>query len=110
IADGSDGGAYALDAATGRQLWNHATGGVLGLAVAGGLVYLGTAVKSDTTGGVSALAADGGGLQWTEEFGGVANTNGGLGLAGNAVDATTPGGEGLASRASPGTRPARAAT
>jgi outer membrane protein assembly factor BamB len=104
IADGSDGGAYALDAATGRQLWNHATDGVLGLAVAGGLVYLGTAVKSDTTGGVSALAADGGGLQWTEEFGGVANTNGGLGLAGNAVYATTSGGEVLAYRASDGTR------
>jgi serine/threonine protein kinase/outer membrane protein assembly factor BamB len=104
IADGSDGGAYALDAATGRQLWNQPTSGVLGLAVAGGLVYLGTAVKSDTTGGVSALAADGGGLQWTEEFGGVANTNGGLGMSGNAVYATTAGGEVLAYRASDGTR------
>ncbi len=104
IGDGSDGGAYALDAATGRQLWNYATEGVLGLAVAGGMVYLGTAVKSKTTGGVSALATDGGGLQWTEEFGGVANTNGGLGLAGNAVYATTAGGEVLAYRASDGTR------
>src|SRR6266516_2080608 len=104
IGDGSDGGAYALDAATGRQLWHYATEGVLGLAVAGGMVYLGTAVKSKTTGGVSALATDGGGLQWTEEFGGVANTNGGLGLAGNAVYATTAGGEVLAYRASDGTR------
>jgi outer membrane protein assembly factor BamB len=104
IADGAAGGAYALDAATGRQLWNHVTEGVLGLAVAGGMVYLGTAVKSQTTGGVSALAADGGGLLWTEEFGGVSNSNGGLGLAGNAVYATTAGGEMLAYRASDGTR------
>jgi outer membrane protein assembly factor BamB len=104
VADGSDGGAYALDAATGKQLWNHPTEGVLGLAVAGGMVYLGTAVKSATAGGVSALATDGGGLLWTEEFGGVANSNGGLGLAGNAVYATTAGGEVFAYRASDGTR------
>jgi outer membrane protein assembly factor BamB len=104
IGDGADGGAYALDTATGKQLWNHPTEGVLGLAVAGGLVYLGTAVKSKTTGGVSALAADGGGLLWTEEFGGVANSNGGLGVAGGAVYATTAGGEVFGYRASDGTR------
>jgi outer membrane protein assembly factor BamB len=104
VADGVDGGAYALDAATGTQLWNHVTEGVLGLAVADGMVFLGTAVKSKVTGGVSALAAEGGGLLWTEEFGGVANTNGGLGLAGNAVYATTSGGELFAYRASDGTR------
>src|SRR6266700_3449311 len=93
---------FALDAFTGRQRWRRATTRQFNdqLAATGNAVFIG----DGSDGGAYALDAATGRLQWTEEFGGVANTNGGLGLAGNAVYATTAGGEVLAYRASDGTR------
>jgi outer membrane protein assembly factor BamB len=94
IADAIDSGAYALDAATGRQLWSVPTqGGPLGLVVTGGVVYLGTPAKSNTTGGVSALSAASGGLLWSAEFGPVSDVTGGLAVDNGTVYATSSNGE-----------------
>ncbi len=105
VADAIDGGAYALDSATGRQRWSASTqGGPLGLVVAGGVVYLGSPAKSNTTGGVSALSAASGGLLWSAEFGPVSDVTGGLAVDGGTVYATSSNGELFAYDATSGTR------
>jgi outer membrane protein assembly factor BamB len=105
VADALDNGAYALDAATGRQLWNVPTqGGPLGLVVAGGVVYLGVPAKSKTTGGVSALSAEHGGLLWNAEFGPVSDVTAGLTVEGGTVYAASTNGEIFAYDAASGTR------
>jgi hypothetical protein len=65
---GYPGGVYALDPATGKLLWSVDAPFVLGLDVAGDVVYAGTAVKDDLTGGVTALSAGTGELLWTFDF------------------------------------------
>ncbi|MGD0241529.1 MAG: PQQ-binding-like beta-propeller repeat protein [Streptosporangiaceae bacterium] len=105
VADATDGGASALDAATGRQLWSVSTqGGPLDLVVTGGVVYLGSPAKSNTTGGVSALNAASGGLLWSAEFGPVADVTGGLAVDGGTVYATSSNGELFAYDAASGTK------
>jgi serine/threonine protein kinase/outer membrane protein assembly factor BamB len=64
-------GPYALAAAHGNQLWNLSVSNGLGtpLLMAGGVAYLATAVKSDTTSGVTALDPAAGTILWTFAFG-----------------------------------------
>jgi outer membrane protein assembly factor BamB len=103
VADATDSGAYALDAVTGRQLWSiPTTGAPLGLSVAGGVVYLGVPAKSTTTGGVSALSADQGGLLWSAEFGPVSDVTAGFTVAGGTVYAASTNGELFAYEAASG--------
>jgi outer membrane protein assembly factor BamB len=109
IGDGSDGYVYAYDAATGTPLWDQHTNGALGLDGADGTVYAGGAIKSDTTGGVTALSADRGTLLWTVEFPANLDTNSNLAVSGGTVYATTSDGEIIAYRAADGTRRWRAA-
>jgi len=104
IADGVDGGLYALDAAHGQQLWSVKSSGVLGLATAGQAVYAGVAVKTSLTGGVTALSANGGDVLWTSQFPQSVDTNGGLALAGDTLYVTTQEGEIYAYSTSSGTK------
>jgi len=104
IGDGIGGGVYALDATTGRQRWRIRSGAVRGLATAGGIVYAGFAVKSHTTGGVTALSADRGQVLWTVEFGRKLDTTGGLAVSRGVVYVTTSHGEIYAFRAADGRR------
>jgi outer membrane protein assembly factor BamB len=105
VASGADNAVFALGAATGQQLWSHKTnGGILGLAVAGGVIYAGIAVHSGTTGGVTAWTARTGELLWTREFDANLDTNGGLTVAGGVVYVTTDNGEIYAYRTADGTK------
>jgi outer membrane protein assembly factor BamB/serine/threonine protein kinase len=104
IGDGIGGGVYALEATTGRQRWRISSGAVLGLAAAGGVVYAGFAIKSRTTGGVTALSADRGQVVWTVEFGRKLDTTGGLAVSRGVVYVTTSHGEIYAFRAADGRR------
>jgi outer membrane protein assembly factor BamB/serine/threonine protein kinase len=104
IGDGIGGGVYALEASTGRQRWRVSSGAVRGLAAAGGVVYAGFAVKSHTTGGVTALSADRGHVVWTVEFGRTLDTTGGLAVSRGVVYVTTSHGEIYAFRAADGRR------
>jgi outer membrane protein assembly factor BamB/serine/threonine protein kinase len=104
IGDGIGGGVYALEATTGRQRWRVSSGAVRGLAAAGGVVYAGFAVKSHTTGGVTALSADRGQVVWTVEFGRKLDTTGGLAVSRGVVYLTTSHGEIYAFRAADGRR------
>jgi len=107
---GSYGGdLYALDAATGKQLWSvpsgkTGAGGVLGLVADGARVFCGYASRSDTTGGVTAFSAAAGTLLWTAKFEQNLDINGGLAAAGGTVYAATGNGEVYAYRAATGTR------
>ncbi|MGH3289659.1 MAG: serine/threonine-protein kinase [Streptosporangiaceae bacterium] len=108
IADPDNGGVVALDAATGRQLWSvpsgrTGSGGILGLAADGDVVFGGYAAHSDTVGGVTALSAATGTLLWTTEFQQNLDTNGGLTAASGDAFATTSNGEVYAYRAATGT-------
>jgi outer membrane protein assembly factor BamB len=62
------GGVYALDAQTGKLLWNVEDPFTDGIAVAGEVAYVGTAIKDDVTGGVTALSTRTGELLWTFDF------------------------------------------
>ena len=104
IGDGIGGGVYALDATTGRQRWRVSSGAVLGLAATDGVVYAGFAIKSHTTGGVTALSADRGQMVWTVEFGRKLDTTGGLTVSRGVVYVTTSHGEIYAFRAADGRR------
>jgi outer membrane protein assembly factor BamB len=104
IGDGIGGGVYALEATTGHQRWRVSSGAVLGLAAADGVVYAGFAVKSRTTGGVTALSADRGQVVWTVEFGRKLDTTGGLAVSRGVVYVTTSHGEIYAFRAADGSR------
>jgi outer membrane protein assembly factor BamB len=104
VGDGIGGGVYALDASTGRRRWRVRSGAVRGLATAGGVVYAGFAVKSRTTGGVTALSADRGQVLWTVEFGRKLDTTGGLAVSRGVVYVTTSHGEIYAFRAADGRR------
>ena len=104
IGDGIGGGVYALEATTGRQRWRVSSGAVRGLATAGGVVYAGCAIKSRTTGGVTALSADRGQVLWTVEFGRKLDTTGGLAVSRGVVYVTTSHGEIYAFRAADGRR------
>jgi outer membrane protein assembly factor BamB len=104
IGDGSSGGVGALEATTGRQRWRVSSGAVRGLAAADGVVYAGFAVKSHTTGGVTALSADRGQVVWTVEFGRKLDTTGGLAVSRGIVYVTTSHGEIYAFRATDGRR------
>jgi outer membrane protein assembly factor BamB len=62
------GGVYGLDAATGKLLWNTEAQYADGLAVSGDVVYAATPVKSNTTGGLTALSTTTGDVLWTFDF------------------------------------------
>ena len=104
IGDGSGGGVYALEAATGRQRWSVSSSAVRGLAAADGLVYAGVAVTTGATGGVMALSADRGHVMWTAEFVRKQDTNGALTVSRGVVYVTTSHGEIYAFRAASGRR------
>jgi outer membrane protein assembly factor BamB/predicted Ser/Thr protein kinase len=100
---GYGGGVYALDPATGRLLWNTEAPIADGLAVAGGVVYAGTAIKDPVTGGLTALSAGTGELLWTFDFPTPVDSNEGVQVSDGVVYATTFKGEVWALSAASGT-------
>ena len=87
------GGLYALDRGTGKLLWSAYAPGVIVLAVAGDVVYAGTAIKDDLTFGVTALVARTGELLWTVNFPTEVDIGRGVAVDGGVVYATTARGE-----------------
>jgi outer membrane protein assembly factor BamB len=88
-----DNGPFALAAANGRQLWNFATDDLPPMLAAGGVAYAGFAARSNTTGGVTALAPAAGTVLWSFQFGPVSDVAGALAVAGGVVYVTTTDGE-----------------
>jgi len=87
------GGVYALNPGTGQLLWSAVTPVVNGLAVAGDVVYAGTAIKDDLTGGLTALSTGTGELLWTFDFPTNVDINAGVAVADGVVYGTTIRGE-----------------
>jgi outer membrane protein assembly factor BamB len=104
VGDGIGGGVYALETTTGRPRWRVRSSAMRGLAAADGVVYAGFAIKSHTTGGVTALSADHGQVLWTVEFGRKLDTTGALAVSRGVVYVTTSHGEIYAFRAADGLR------
>jgi serine/threonine protein kinase/outer membrane protein assembly factor BamB len=102
IAGGN--GPYALAAAHGNQLWSIKSDAATPLLVTGGVAYTGLAVKSDVTGGVTALDPASGETLWTFAFGPVADITGGLAVADGVLYTTTTDGEIFALSAANGTK------
>jgi serine/threonine protein kinase/outer membrane protein assembly factor BamB len=90
---GYQGGAYGLDPGTGKLLWSTQAPVVNGLFAAGDVVYAGTAVKDDVTGGVTALTAATGEVLWTFDFPTNVDLNGGVTVSGGVVYANSSHGE-----------------
>ena len=97
-------GPFALAAAQGKQLWSHKSDSESPLLVTGGVAYLALAVKSDTTGGVTALNPVSGSILWTFPFGPVADIGGPLAVADGVVYVATTNGEIYALSAANGTK------
>jgi len=87
------GGVYALDSRTGKLRWSVVTGPVIGLTVSGDVVYAGTAIKSNTTMGVTALSAGTGELLWTFDFPAQVDLAGGVAVAAGIVYVNSSHGE-----------------
>jgi outer membrane protein assembly factor BamB len=87
------GGVYALDPGTGKLLWNAKAPLSAGLAVAGDVVYVATAIKDDLTGGVTALSTGTGELLWTFDLPTTVDIPGGLTVADGVVYTVTSHGE-----------------
>jgi outer membrane protein assembly factor BamB len=92
-ASGYNGGVYALDPGTGKLLWSADAPFVIGLDVAGDVVYAGTAIKDIYTYGVTALSTGTGELLWTFDFPENADYAAGVTVADGVVYATTSLGE-----------------
>jgi outer membrane protein assembly factor BamB len=92
-ASGYGGGVYALDRGTGKLQWTAVAPFAVGLAVAGGTVYAGTAIKDNLTGGVTALHTGTGEVLWTYDFPTNVDIDGGVAVADGVVYATTSHGE-----------------
>jgi outer membrane protein assembly factor BamB len=97
------GGVYGLDAATGKLLWNTEAQYADGLATSGGAVYAATAIKSNTTGGLTALSTTTGDVLWTFDFPTSVDVQTGVVASGGMVFTTTTRGEIWALSADTGT-------
>jgi outer membrane protein assembly factor BamB len=102
-----DTGPFALAAKNGTALWHVTQDGETPLLGTDGVAYAGFAAKSDTTGGVTALAPATGTVLWTFAFGPVSDMTGTIAVAAGVVYATSSDGEIFALSAANGTKQQR---
>jgi outer membrane protein assembly factor BamB len=99
---GYNGGVYGLDAKTGKLLWNVEDPFTGGLAVAGPVAYVATAIRDDVTGGVTALDTGTGEVLWTFDFPATVDIDGSPVVAKGVVYVTSTLGEVFAINATTG--------
>jgi outer membrane protein assembly factor BamB/predicted Ser/Thr protein kinase len=96
------GGAYGLDPGTGKLLWSTQAVYVNGLDTAGGMVYMGAAVRDPDTGGVSAVSTSTGELLWTFDMPTTVDINGTVKVSNGVVYVNSSKGEIFALNAATG--------